>query len=329
MWFKNINSKKGGDGMCLAWDTGILTESGADVAISQLDPTKHAIAYLGKDGKRHFTKRYKVAKTGEVDTIRVLTLKDKRRLRVTPGHRIASFLLYSDLGFQYVPVKNLTGEDSVWCYHQHDPVSGYDLAEIQNIKVLSVEQQSYTFKDVWDIENQEECYRGEPNFFANGVLVHNCVFTSFEFCCLWSGLDEFRGFRDWCAANYPGGGYPSKLAQLVKAYCKAKAIPPSRFDPDTHLIQYEGDDPSWVEKALKNGWLPCITLFHSPRYGGGTIYHMVCCAHMDEKWIGILDNNFQPLEWSTREEGLRRIKDKGKYWAVAVITAGPPPCPTN
>ena len=39
-----------------------------------------------------------------------------------------------------------------------------------------------------------------------------CVFTSFEHSCRWAGLDEFRGFRDWCAQRYPGGGYPEKLA---------------------------------------------------------------------------------------------------------------------
>jgi hypothetical protein len=156
-----------------------------------------------------------------------------------------------------------------------------------------------------------------------------CVFTSFEFTCLWSGLDEFHGFRDWCAQRYPGGGYPEKLAKLVKAYCTAKQIPRERFDPDRDLIQYEGADPTWIESCLKNGWLPGVTLYRSPRYGGGTIYHMTCCAFLGPKWGCTLDNNFWPLEWAPRDEWLRRIKLQGRYWAFAVISPGPPPSPTN
>lgn len=156
-----------------------------------------------------------------------------------------------------------------------------------------------------------------------------CVFTSFEFTALWSGLEEFKGFRDWCAAKYPGGGYPEKLAKLVKAYCSAKKIPKERFDPERDLIQYEGSDPTWLEACLKNGWMPGVTLYHSPRYGRGTIYHMTCCAHLDGKWGCTQDNNFQPLEWASRDEWLRRIKIGGKYWGFAVLPGGTVPCPTN
>lgn len=153
-----------------------------------------------------------------------------------------------------------------------------------------------------------------------------CVFTSFEFCCLWAGLDEFKGFRDWCAEHYPGGGYPDKLAKLVKAYCKAKNL---SFDVDARLKQYEGSDPAFIERALKNGWLVGVTLYHSPRYGGGTIYHMTCCPHLDPQRGATLDNNFKPYEWAARDEWLSRIKLNGKYWAFAVVCPGPPPCPTN
>ncbi len=156
-----------------------------------------------------------------------------------------------------------------------------------------------------------------------------CVFTSFEHTCRWAGLEEFRGFRDWCAANYPGGGYPEKLYKLVKAYCQAKNIPAAVFDPDKQMIQYEGGKPDLLEAALANNLLPCVTLYHSPRYGGGTIYHMVNCAHLDAKNGAILDNNFQPLEWADRETTLRRCKLNGQLWAVVVLFPGPPPLPHN
>ena len=150
-----------------------------------------------------------------------------------------------------------------------------------------------------------------------------CVFTSFEMACLWAGLEEFRGFRDWCAAKYPGGGYPEKLAQLIDAYCQAKSI------KKPLVIQYTGSDPDFLKVGLKNGWMPCTTLYHSPRYGSGVIYHMVCCAHLDGTDGAIQDNNFQPLEWATEAETVNRIKLKGEYWGVLIVSPGPPPSPAN
>jgi hypothetical protein len=65
-----------------------------------------------------------------------------------------------------------------------------------------------------------------------------CVFSSIEMAAVWQGIDSFRGFRDWCATHYPGGGYPAKVDQLIAAYCKAKQI-----DPIPAYVQYEGRDP--------------------------------------------------------------------------------------
>jgi len=150
-----------------------------------------------------------------------------------------------------------------------------------------------------------------------------CVFTSYEMMCRWAGLEEFRGFRDWCAGKYPGGGYPEKLDRLIQAYCKEKGIK----TPTT--IQYEGGSPELAQVALKQGLLPCVTLYRSPRYGRGTIYHMVNCAHLDDHNGAILDNNFQPLEWASRDETLNRVKLNGKLWAVVIVADPPPPFPWN
>jgi hypothetical protein len=149
-----------------------------------------------------------------------------------------------------------------------------------------------------------------------------CVFTSFEHSCRWAGLEEFRGFRDWCARNYRGGGYPEKLQKLVNDYCKAKSI------PQPLVVQYEGSSPEVLESALRNGYLPCVTLYGSPRYRG-RIYHMVNCAHLDGKQGAVLDNNFQPLEWADRETTLRRMKLNGRLWVAVVLHYGPPPFPYN
>ena len=163
-----------------------------------------------------------------------------------------------------------------------------------------------------------------------------CVFTSFEHSARWAGWEEFRGFRDWCAANYKGGGTPSKLAQLVKAYVDKKGI--KDFDVNRNLIQYEGKDFDFLRQALQNNWLPCVTLYHSPRYGNQVIFHMVNCAHYGNGWCAILDNNFKPYEWFPEGEIGKRIawhnppakqnSLKDRYWAAVIMKDSPPPAPT-
>lgn len=152
-----------------------------------------------------------------------------------------------------------------------------------------------------------------------------CVARSAEFAALWLGL-PWEGFTEYCARG-PGGGYPEKLARWVKDWCRHKGI------PEPVLLQYEGEDPRWIEQALANGWLPCVTLYHSPRYKDragnalDTIYHMTCAAHLDRQRGATLDNNFRPLEWAPRAEWERRIKLKGQFWAFCFIAPGVPPVP--
>lgn len=157
-----------------------------------------------------------------------------------------------------------------------------------------------------------------------------CVFTSFEHSMRWAGLEEFRGFRDWCAQKYPGGGYPEKLAKLVKAYCSAKNISREVFDPDKDMVQIDASSAQAVElieAALRQNLLPCVTLYYSPKRYGGRIYHMINCAHLDGKQGAELDNNFRPLEWSNRAECIRRMSLNNRLWAVCVNKPGPPRLP--
>jgi hypothetical protein len=162
-----------------------------------------------------------------------------------------------------------------------------------------------------------------------------CVDTAWEFSCRWAGLDLFKGFRDWAAAKEPGGGYPEKLARQVREYCAAKQIPRDYFDPSRQLIQYEGDDPTFIDTCLRNGWLPICTLYHSDRYKDRNqrvlpiIFHMTNAAALTDAWGCTLDNNFQPLEWKPRVKWLADIQHKGKYWAAVPAVTGPPPPPTH
>lgn len=167
-----------------------------------------------------------------------------------------------------------------------------------------------------------------------------CVFTSAEHAFRNQGLDEFRGFRDWCAAAYPGGGYPDKLHKLILAFCKAKGIQTTQDGGVTWIIrprtgerftyiQYEGAAMSLAEAGLREGILMCSTLYRSPRYGAGIIYHMVNLAHWGPGGYGaILDNNYKPYEWDTMRGMEPRLKLQGTVWLVAVIRQGPPPPPS-
>lgn len=159
-----------------------------------------------------------------------------------------------------------------------------------------------------------------------------CVFTSFEHSARWAGVEEFRGFRDWCAARYPGGGYPEKLHKLIVAYCAAKSIPREVFDPERDVVQIEAPPDkavALIEAALRQNVLPCVTLYYSPNRYRGRIYHMINLAHLDATRGAELDNNYRPLEWSARAETIRRMTLNGRIWAVCILRPGPPPLPRN
>ncbi|HEV3143069.1 MAG TPA: hypothetical protein VGZ47_04205, partial [Gemmataceae bacterium] len=56
-----------------------------------------------------------------------------------------------------------------------------------------------------------------------------CVFTSVETAANWSGLAGWRGFRDWCAERYLGGGHrrrqPDPDAALAIAQHRGRCRP--------------------------------------------------------------------------------------------------------
>jgi hypothetical protein len=156
-----------------------------------------------------------------------------------------------------------------------------------------------------------------------------CVFTSIEMSAIWCGIDEFRGFRDWCAQNYPGGGYPQKVDNLIDAYCKAKQI------PKPHYMQTETSDLGTMRKALESGRMVAVTLYHSKRYRDPTIFHMVCGVHADAERGAYMDNNVlqgdsvPPIEWNTIAGLEQQVKYEGRVWVFCWLRHGPPPVPVN
>jgi len=159
-----------------------------------------------------------------------------------------------------------------------------------------------------------------------------CVMSSIEMAARYHGLDQFRGLRDWCA-NEPGGGYPEKVVDQIRRYCKTKGI------PEVPFYQYEGPNPEEVMEAIdKNGAMACITYAFSPRYNTSFIAHMVCSPMFRGKYGVVLDNNFineNSYEWMDRAELIRRMRSSGRTvgsgnaWVFVWLVPGNPPVPRN
>jgi hypothetical protein len=63
-----------------------------------------------------------------------------------------------------------------------------------------------------------------------------CVFTSLEVAARWQGVHELDGFQEWMT-RHAGGGWPEKVDEMVKQFCKEKgrAVP--------GYVQHTGGDP--------------------------------------------------------------------------------------
>jgi hypothetical protein len=144
-----------------------------------------------------------------------------------------------------------------------------------------------------------------------------CVFASMTMASRWHNV---RSLFDVIHKINEGGGWPEKVDKVFK-----------QFAPNIKYVQYEGTDPSILDKALSEGRMACVTYGYGERYQMQTIYHMVCLAHLDDKHAAILDNNFPgTYEWMSRDEFLKRWKHpSGKGWAYVLLTPPPPPVPHN
>lgn len=150
-----------------------------------------------------------------------------------------------------------------------------------------------------------------------------CVFTSLEHSANWQSIRSLLGFRDWMT-RHPGGGYPAKVDAMIKRKCAEQGKPVPEY------IQMEGYDPEVLRRIVAAGLMPAITYYRSPtgRYNGEKIYHMVTLAHADEKWFGVLDNNYpKSIEYMSESEFKRCHTDNGIGWTVFFLRQGPPPIP--
>lgn len=152
-----------------------------------------------------------------------------------------------------------------------------------------------------------------------------CVFDSMHHSGIWCDEPVFAAIFDYMK-NHPGGGYPDKVAKMVKQCAKEMGLP----EPD--YIQVTGKDLGILKEACRLGRMPGVTYSRSPtgRYNGRRISHMVNLVHADDNWFVVLDNNYvtgeKHLEWMSPDEFL---KTYSPGWAVIPLKAGPPFPPSN
>lgn len=144
-----------------------------------------------------------------------------------------------------------------------------------------------------------------------------CVFATLDMDARWHNVRELIGIIHKIKV---GGGWPEKVDEVIK-----------EFAPNLKIVQYEGADPSILDKAIQDGRPAGVTYGYGERYQMETIAHMVLLVHLDDKWAAILDNNYPgTYEWMSRAEFLRRwVHPKGKGWAYVMLAPPPPPIPHN
>lgn len=152
-----------------------------------------------------------------------------------------------------------------------------------------------------------------------------CVFASIKHAALWQNVEPLEAIFEYMFTR-PGGGWPEKVDAVISAICKQKGVQ----IPD--YVQVQSRDLEILKLACKTGRIPGVTYGFSPsgRYGGARIAHMVSLVHADDRWFGILDNNFPgTIEWMSPQEFARVYADRSNGWAVILLAEGPPPVPFN
>lgn len=154
-----------------------------------------------------------------------------------------------------------------------------------------------------------------------------CVFSAIEMAALACGLEQMRGWRNWCAEKYEGGGYPGKVTKCLNAWFDYKKIPSIQY------IQYEGKDPGAFMDLCEKTRRPFgMTYGYSPRYGR-KVYHMVTGVMFRNKYGVVLDNNFpgeDRYEWVERSEFVRRSIYPGtQAWLFCWLPPAAPLSPRN
>jgi hypothetical protein len=145
-----------------------------------------------------------------------------------------------------------------------------------------------------------------------------CVFTSIEHDARWQNEPRLWKFQEQMT-HEPGGGYPSKVDDMIKKYA-----------PGVSYLQYEGHDPAFLKQAMLTHRMVAVTYNgHDCHYGNQHIAHMVNLIHLSDAWACILDNNYPTeLVWMTPSAFYKRwTGSDSNGWAVVLLNGPPPPSP--
>lgn len=145
-----------------------------------------------------------------------------------------------------------------------------------------------------------------------------CVFTSIELDARWSNVATLAGLQRWMTTR-EGGGYPSKVDAVLRAFCAERGLPVPEY------VQHTGGDLAFLDLVVRTGRCAGVTYSGSDGFYSGRVAHMVNLAHLDEKRAAVIDNN-RPGQWvwMSRGDFAARWRDMNGGWAF-VLLAPPPP----
>ena len=153
-----------------------------------------------------------------------------------------------------------------------------------------------------------------------------CVFASITHSSIWQHCRQTENLFQWMK-RYPGGGYPAKVDAKIAQISKEQGMELPEY------IQIESRDLEPLRRACATRRMPGVTYGYSPtgRYGGRHISHMTSLVHCDERWVGILDNNYPgTIEWMDPQTFLGVYTSGARNgWAVILLGPPPPPAPRN
>jgi uncharacterized protein (TIGR03000 family) len=330
----NVGGRDGA-GLCLAPDTPVVTRKGV-VEIAKLDPKTDAVLYRAANGSLSYTRNYVTKKTGVEKRLTTLAFEGGRTLTLTPAHRVATKPTRNEPGraadgVDYREAGDLRVGDVVYVAgvtsYRTGPLGRPRSAQLSlsTAKVLSASTADVAPTTVWDLQNNESCHDGEGNFFADGVQVHNCVFTSIMHSARFQNERRLWNFQTDMRKE-PGGGYPSKVDAMI-----------ARYGAGTPYVQHEGADLEFLYAAVHTGRMPAVTYDGFDMHYRGPISHMVNLVYLgapdaNPRMAAILDNNFvgpNQLVWMTAAEFKQRWVGRGGGWAVVLLAPPPPPVPHN
>lgn len=157
----------------------------------------------------------------------------------------------------------------------------------------------------------------DKNFGSNIDGSGMCVFNSFRACLVSQYRDDFDDYARWLARHYQGGGYPSRVTEYTRAYCRSKGI--EGFDDQ--YVQIVGSDTlEAIREALEDGRSVAVTDSGDVSFYGRPVPHMTNIVYLDDQWAAIVDNNRPDrTEWISREAFIKRHRHYDSGWCIVYL----------